>query len=63
MITKPIKLHLDTYTKLDLVREKHESFNNVVRRLLMLHDQLEKVSRVMGQSRFTPGLPPSKEEG
>ena len=61
MEVKFIKLHLDTYQELDRVREKRETFNNVVGRLLRIHKTLSDISTTLGPFHYlrSPNPPSS----
>ena len=56
-MTKLIKLHDDTYARLDEVREKRETFSQVVDRLLDLYIMLEDVSKTLGPSHYLQQRP------
>jgi hypothetical protein len=64
MITKVIKLHQDTYDKLESIRDKRESFDNVVRRLIMVYDLQERSYTIMGGRLLPKGpVPPPQPTG
>lgn len=61
--TKLIKLDLDTYNRLDGVREKGQSFSFVVDKLLDLYIMLTDVSDALGPSHYLKSdKPPGKGE-
>jgi hypothetical protein len=60
MEIKQIKLHKDTYDRLDRIRVKGESFDNVTGRLLKMYEQLEDMARILGPHHWLTGPnPPS----
>lgn len=63
MRTKIIKLHDDTYDNLDAIREKRESFNDTVERLIDLYSKIETASQILGPSHYLKSpVPPGVKE-
>jgi len=55
-MSKTIKIEPDTYTKLDQLRRKGETFSQTVDRLLQIHGHVQKMYRAM--ARETGGVYP-----
>jgi len=51
-MSKTIKVEDKVYHRLDELREKRETFSEVIQRLLDLHVMLTDVSKVLGPSHY-----------
>ena len=62
-MSKTIKLSEETYNELDDLREKRETFDEAVRRLLKVHRTVRGISDAVGAHHNTRGPRSGSEEG
>lgn len=60
-MSKTIKLAEETYDELEKLREKRETFDQAVRRLLRVHATVQDLSDNLGPSHYLKGARPGSE--
>lgn len=62
-MTKTIKVSQETYNALEELREKRETFDQAVQRVIKVFKQLEEMSKALGPAHYLKSDSPPGREG